>query len=493
VGKYGTNLEGFGGFEGGVNADKGAPLVSTSSDGETALLFGPAALREIQAGVANGDFAIPPDAAGDTITEENPLPYWTFTDVNSAGAITCAVVADATAGSGSVLRWSIANTTGTGKSAKITRYIPVPASRDRAFVFIPEAFLGTRTGTNFSVTLAYTWATSDLTATGTGDTKTISTGATLLSVDTTPLNSAAPADAAFIYVTLTIATTGTTSGTTTQDISEIRLHRGDQGLYITDTSSASFAPARISSTSNVLKIEAATGDAYPISIKTGAAVNNAVVVFGDGATGGAIRGGGGTGRLDMLSANQSAYANVVADRFYPGSQVTRYIDDNGTSIVSNGPLVGSSTVYATTTLQSGTTLITGGNITCGGVILNNTPTTTTATTNAGIWVLISGTTYELRRNSSSARYKTNIVDADAAVLEAAKKIKPRHYESAIAEEAGETRLGFIAEEVLATGLSHAVGYDAEGRVETLDTTALIAALFARVNDLEERLAALEAR
>ena len=125
MGKYGTDLEGFGAFEGGVNSDKGAPLVSTNSAGETALLFGPAALREIQAGVANGDFAIPPDAAGDTITEENPLPYWTFTDVNSAGAITCAVVADAAAGSGNVLRFSIAASTTSGKSATISRYVPV--------------------------------------------------------------------------------------------------------------------------------------------------------------------------------------------------------------------------------------------------------------------------------------------------------------------------------------------------------------------------------
>jgi len=474
MGKYGTNLEGFGAFEGGVNADKGAPLVSTSSDGETALLFGPAALREIQAGVANGDFAIPPDAAGDTITEENPLPYWTFTDVNSAGKITCAVVTDASSGSGNVLRWSIADTTGTGKSANITRYIPVPASRDRAFVFIPEVFLGTRTGTNFSVTLAYSWVTSDLVATGTGASKTISTGATLLSVDTTPVNSAAPADAAFIYVTLTVATTGTTSGTTTQDISEIRLHRGDQGLYITDTSSASFAPARITSTSNVLKIEASTGSAYPISIKTGAAVNNAVIVFGDGATGGAIRGGGGTGRLDMLSADQSAYANVVGDRFYPGSQVTRFISDDGT--------------YTTVSAS----LLVGGTSQADGFRATAIPTTTN-TTNAAIWVLNAGTDYTLRRNTSSARYKTNIVDADAAVLEAARKIKPRHYESTIDDEAGETRLGFIAEEVLAAGLSHAVGYDGEGRVETIDATALIAALYARVNDLEARIAALESR
>ena len=99
MGKYGTNLEGFGAFEGGVNADKGAPLVSTSSDGETSLLFGPAALREIQAGVANGDFAIPPDDASATITDENPLPYWTFTDTSSSGAITCAIVNDATSAS----------------------------------------------------------------------------------------------------------------------------------------------------------------------------------------------------------------------------------------------------------------------------------------------------------------------------------------------------------------------------------------------------------
>jgi hypothetical protein len=108
-------------------------------------------------------------------------------------------------------------------------------------------------------------------------------------------------------------------------------------------------------------------------------------------------------------------------------------------------------------------------------------------------VLSSGTAYTLRRNSSSARYKTNIVDADEAVLEAARKIKPRHYESTIEDEAGVTRLGFIAEEVLAAGLSHAVDYNAEGQVETIDSTALIAALYARVNDLEERLKALESR
>jgi hypothetical protein len=137
--------------------------------------------------------------------------------------------------------------------------------------------------------------------------------------------------------------------------------------------------------------------------------------------------------------------------------------------------------------------ITATNISLGGGngLRHNTPATTTATSNAGIWVLVSGTNYQLRRNTTSARYKTNIVDADEAVLDAARKVKPRHYESTIEDEAGATRLGFIAEEVHDAGLTHAVGYDSEGKPETIDSVALIAALWHRVNDLESRLKVLE--
>jgi hypothetical protein len=175
------------------------------------------------------------------------------------------------------------------------------------------------------------------------------------------------------------------------------------------------------------------------------------------------------------------YAYIYAERIYAmdGTTASRYMFDNGTQTAFSGAVL-------TGTLTS-TGVVTGDNFT------GTTITGTTATTNAAIWVLTSGTTYNLRRNTSSARYKTNITDADDAVLEAARKIRPRHYESTIEDEAGTTRLGFIAEEVLEAGLSHAVGYDAEGRVETLDTTALIAALFVRINDLEQRLADLESR
>ena len=230
MGKYGTNLEGFGAFEGGVNADKGAPLVSTSSDGETALLFGPAALREIQAGVANGDFAIPPDAAGDTINEENPLPYWTFTDTDSAGAITCAIVADAGSGSGNILRWTVAAGTTTGKTAILSRYIPVAATRDQAFAFYPEFTMGAAANAaSRQIILTMQFYTANQTTTGTAISHTYSfsdfnsTRTAVMLYGDTASRLQAPADAAFAKISMAIDTTGTNASASTLDVYEIRL------------------------------------------------------------------------------------------------------------------------------------------------------------------------------------------------------------------------------------------------------------------------------
>jgi hypothetical protein len=564
MGKYGTNLEGFGAYEGGVNADKGAPLVSTSSDGETALLFGPAALREIQAGVANGDFAIPPDAAGDTITEENPLPYWTFTDVNSAGAITAAIVADAGAGSGNVLRFTVASGTLTGKSATLTRYIPVASSASRSFSFYAEATF--ESGTNSTQATAKLpcefYKSDQVTVTGLSldsDTYTFSqlmgaTGITApdlwgVAPDLTTMT--APADAGYLKITITIATVATQSAARTVDLTEVRVTNGVPELVLTDKEGSSvYPPAILNANNGELNVQSGGGDYLYLSPTTtmtgstsinllsggaiqlqagttldilapsGATISSGVGVLGtlnvgaiattgdmsvnagggdliirdttasaprllfrtsDGSYQGGIRMGAGNNIAMLNGTSTTDYAYVLAERFYPmdGTTGSRYIFDNGTQTAFSGAVLA------------------GAITSTGSVAANNysadSITGTTATTNAAIWVLTAGTTYSLRRNTSSARYKTNIVDADAAVLEAARKIKPRHYESTIADEAGETRLGFIAEEVLAAGLSHAVGYNAEGQVETIDATALIAALYARVNDLEERLAALESR
>ena len=237
MGKYGTNLEGFGAFEGGVNADKGAPLVSTSSDGGTALIFGPAASRTITAGVENGDFAIPPDAAGDTITEENPLPYWSFTD-SSAGAITCAIVSDSGSGSGNILRWTVAANTAS-KSASIFRYVPIAATRDRAFSYSLEVTAGGATSaSNRQVTVDFRYYTADLTTTGSAVSRTmnfnefINTSTAYITANTERLN--APADAAYARIYIEIAATTTNASLCVIDLYEIRMLTGQPMILITE-------------------------------------------------------------------------------------------------------------------------------------------------------------------------------------------------------------------------------------------------------------------
>lgn len=403
MGKYGTNLEGFGAFEGGVNADKGAPLVSTSSDGETALLFGPAALREIQAGVANGDFAIPPDAAGDTITEENPLPYWTFTDVNSAGAITAAVVASASAGSGNVLRWSIAASTGTGKSATLTRFVPVGASRNRAFAHFPELNTASATNTaNISLTVAYQYYKQDYTTTGSSGTFTatfaaLGTGTNWLNPPIATTN-AAPSDAAFIYVTITVSTTATTpASVSTVDITEVRLVRGDQtNLFAEYTTPATYAPTRVRQVNGVLNIEP-DGGTGNVTLGGDLTVTGADVNLGTGLTIGVL----GTSAVQFTRNDTGNRANITVGRVFPGTQATRYMDDNGSQIVFNA-------VINTTGVNS-----TGSVTNTNGSYFADTPTVTSGTgqiANSAMWVISTGTNYQLRRSTGTswARFKKNI-------------------------------------------------------------------------------------
>jgi hypothetical protein len=517
VGKYGTNLEGFGAFEGGVNADKGAPLVSTSSDGETALLFGPAALREIQAGVANGDFAIPPDDGDAVITSENPLPYWTFTDTSSSGAITCKIVDDASSGSSNTLRWSIAAASANSLSAKLTRFIPIASTRNRAFAYSPEVntFGATNTAIATIRMQAQFYKADQTTTTGTAIDSgvitfaTLGTGSNWLTGSYTTAN-AAPADAAFCLVTITVATAAAgTVVASTVDIPEVRLIRGDQtNLFAEYLTPATYAPTLVRQVNGELQISPNAGTG---NVKFGGdiTVDGGDVNLSTTHTLKPLT----TSTMTSIRNDTGTRSSLAIDRLFLGDQTTRYLDDNGSATTFSSSIAVSGSVDATTFYSSSASYavvgsngadvsLTGADITvpiAGNGELSTIPNTTTATTNSARWVNTSGNIYALRRDSSTRRVKTNIVEADDAVLAAAKNLRAVHFEplekdaDGILRGTGQQTLGLIAEEIVDAGLGCAVTYDGEGLPDGYDERVLIAALLHRINDLETRLAALESR
>ena len=564
----------------GITDDLGNPLVSPDTFGGSAFVLGPSVYRLIVAGVSNGDIASPPADATALLSDDNPLPFFTWDNTGGTG-ITAQVVANGTASSGNALRITI-GTAVTSGTATLTRIEPITGTGDRGFAFIPQmTAIGTLSGGTAALAdLYFSWLAPDQsTVVGTAPTaQTLdfqsfySQSAVTLSAGSDAYSAAgiyncAPVGSKFLKMTARFRVTAAGTGiiARTLDITDFAIAVGEPILYLAELTDPNvYGAGFIQQDQGSITIESGGGTA--LASKIGAVrIGNGDAQFGDstygyiqldaGPTGtiqlsagdvdadGAITtvgnaniGGtvnvaaissaatttsdlvlqatgsdvyvqdtnvangtnprilfrdksgtfyagvksGAAGVVQFLSGSSATtYAQAWAARFYPmnGSTASRYIFDDGTNTAFSGSVL-------TGTLTS-TGVVTGDNFT------GNAITGTTATTNAAIWVLTSGTTYNLRRNTSSARYKTNIEDADAIVLEAARRIKPRHFESTIADEAGATRLGFIAEEVHDAGLTHAVGYDAEGRPETIDSVALIAALWHRVNDLEARLAALE--
>lgn len=334
--RYGTDLTGLGGFEGGVTSENGAALVSTSSDGETALLFGSAALREIQAGVANGDFAISPDDSTGTITAENPLPYWTFTDTNSAGAITCAVVPDAANGSGNVLQWTVNSGTLTGKSAKITRYIPISSTLSRTFSYYIEASFTSATNSSQSqVEVSGAFYKTDLTvASGSFTSGTYAFSALTSTTGVTApagfdagdlVSTTAPADAAFLLVTITISTNATQSAARTIKLAEVTVMHGSPELLLTDRSAPqTYQPAVLQADGGELLIQ-----------------NGSAATFIMGASSTSL-----TGALDVIG-NLNTDAIMTAANIASGVVTVTPVANATTGVAVTGLTVKTSAVTAT--------------------------------------------------------------------------------------------------------------------------------------------------
>ena len=135
----------------------------------TDLGFTPSQAREILSHVPNGDFAeTPPDTSSNISDVTNKLPDWSFVTV-AGSSITARVVADSSAGSGYVVRFSGASGS-TNDEAYIEAIVPIASSRARRIGHLVRAhFLAASTATStFQVKVQFDYLKSDAsTTTGT--------------------------------------------------------------------------------------------------------------------------------------------------------------------------------------------------------------------------------------------------------------------------------------------------------------------------------------
>lgn len=512
--QYGTNLPGLTGYEGDVTSDGGETLVGNDSEGATALLFGPAALREIQAGVANGDFASAPDDPDSDITDENQLPYFTLDD-NSSGQITARVVEDPLAGSGNVLRFTIASGTTSGKSLTIKRFVPVPGTRNRSFVFTPEVYcINADPESNAKVVLSYQFYENDATtSTGTGDSRE-RTLAQIGSADTLRIASnytrlAVQPDAAFILVSVKVETTGTVSTQRKVEIAELRLISGGSDLYIAENSApATYGPARLRQVNGELTITPNLGGSGAVVID-GTAGSTAI-----GVTNGNIVASNGFVRALRGTAGNAVFTGAISgdagDRIRIEADGTiEWGDGSGSSgdvnlYRSSSTTLRTDDAFAADSLSS-TLSVSAGN---GNFLADGPSTEATSPTTSGrgaVWTLISGTNYRLERYvaSSTAEVKKNIApttiapeqlyavqlvdfEYDQEKIQALRETYP-----SLPDAAPGLRHGVVWEQ-LAEVMPHAAVAANAGDPPSIDWEALYFAALVAIQDLNERLTALEA-
>lgn len=494
MGKYGTNVTGLGAYEGGVNNDKGATLVANNTDGETALMFGPAALREIQTLVANGDFSIPPDQALSNIAEDNPLPYWTVTTTGS----TCSaqMVTDSAAASGQVLQVTVG--AGSGGSLTLSRYIPIPATRAQTFCVQPIITMGGASNVADAEVSAL-GRQYDAAGNTTGNAMSIAaqqfnsyTGTVVKlmpDVDAyfTWKDTAIQSNAAFYYISITFSNVGTTGGTRTIKVYDVRLLLGSTDITVAEsTTPGTYGPAYIRQEVGVLNITADTQANQPYALQvTSTAMGVPGPIYYRGTTGPNIQLAGTNSRIwlhsspaaDVASSLSSTTSGVLITKLTAGQPSTNI---NGTA----------------------TTDAFADSLRNGGIAVD--------TTNNRGYFYSNGWKYAALTTPSDSRLKTEITEISGA-LDTLRQLVPvafkwkRPEAHGRAEAVGDDgkRLGFIADQVATTDLKHWVetlGVD-DREADLVDTADVLAVnipqnemealVVQALLDIDARLKALE--
>jgi hypothetical protein len=500
IGKFGSDQQQLADLGGGVISEDGATLLSGESTGESALLFGPAALREVQTLVANGDYAIPPVDSEGNITADNALPYWTVATTGST--CSAALVADASQASGRALRVTVG--AGSGGSITLTRYIPLPGTRAQTFSVQPVITLGGASnntdaefyasGTQFNAALSSIALTTVTLNTLQFNSFTTTKKKLLPDADqlSTWKNTAVASDAAFYKITLVFQNAGTTAAPRTIDVFDVRLILGSTDTMVAESvTPADYGPAWIRQESGVLELQSDVSDASTKSIylsSTGAVVPTSLYFSNTGSTSGPrIQLGGTNTRLwlhsspaaDVAASTNSTTAGVLVTKATAGQPSTNI---NGTA----------TTDAFADALRNG------------GIAVD--------TTNNRAYFYSGGWKYAALTTPSDSRLKEEITSISGA-LDTLRQLMPVAFKWKRPEAHGRTdavaddgvRLGFIADHVATTDLAHWVetlGVD-DREADLVDTTEVLAVnipqnemealVVQALLDIDTRLKALESR
>ena len=246
--RLGTHVPSLSDATGGLVDDLGSPLINTNTEGGSAQTLGATLRRELVAGVANGDFSIPPARPTAALPNEdddndNGLPFWTL--VSPGGGVVAKLVQTSSAASGYELRFTIKpgalnGTAGEdGHTHYLERYLPVAASRARSFIYQPRTTWSCSSGAssaNVSIWAEAQYFTREEVAIGTAATGSLAMTGLSQEVGLQPSAVAVEADAGFLRYRTGITVTGAISTTETATIREIRMSSGEVQAIFADQS-----------------------------------------------------------------------------------------------------------------------------------------------------------------------------------------------------------------------------------------------------------------
>lgn len=529
--RYGTDELVLQTVTGTIQSDDGSPLLSTDSDGGTAYAIGDTLSAGIYSGIQNGNLASPPQSVGSAypLSDDNPLPYFTFVD-SSSGRITAYAVEDSTQANGYSIRFRAIGAQ-SGDKVYLERRISAPSSRAQSYAYSARAaFTAASNIAGYSAFVETQYLKADgTTTTGAANTATQpgtviqASNATALELVSYPAaGGAVPSDGASILFRTGISFSTAVAGTVSIDLVEMRLVRGTTVVPFVDQSYPGESGGIVAQTGRSMILHAnslGTAGFNPkieLNTNTGTIYVNAAGTITGGGTptsgdielrtkdGGYVYVGAGTAAADVRLWRDSADVLRTDDRIVVGnrtaasvSQVDAYgaildptsgfgwIDRDAGAATDASQFLSSG--YFNGNLQMVRFLR---KITVGGTALSST---------GHILVANNTTTAPSFAAGSDYRLKTDIRSADEEIdfVEKIDALRPVLFTNR--ESGDENLLGFIAHEV-APIIPEAVegvkdGVDNEGNPEyqTLAAAKMIPylvgavrALSARVKELEEK-------